>query len=70
VHEPLTHVWSLHAAATVHVPVALHVSGSFAFVHPVEPAAHTPVHVPSTHVELVHALPLFCHAPALQSCGC
>jgi hypothetical protein len=39
--------------------------------HPVEPAAQTPAQAPATHVELVQALPLFCHIPAeLQSCGC
>jgi hypothetical protein len=27
VHVPLTHVWLVHAVPTVHVPVALQVSG-------------------------------------------
>lgn len=61
----------MHAAATVHVPVALHVSGSFIVVQLVVPAAHTPLQTPLMHVEFVHALPLSCHVPlAAHTCGC
>jgi hypothetical protein len=70
VHVPLTHVCFEQAAETVHAPVALHVSGWLAVVQPVAPAKQTPVQMPATQVELAHGLPLFCHVPAVQLCGC
>ena len=56
VHEPLTHVWLLHAVPTVQVPVELHVSGWLLPEQFTCPGAHEPEQTPETQVVLVQAV--------------
>src|SRR5271166_2946972 len=34
------------------------------------PETHVPTHVPPMQVELLQALPVFCHMPLTHDCGC
>jgi hypothetical protein len=68
-HDPSKHTGRapVHAAPFVQVPVALHVCGVLP-LHCICPGAHTPVHDPLTHVELLHGVPVV-QLPLTHVCG-